>query len=282
MKKALAIAVVLFSVVMSSLFIKHSMTEDWKYNVNGNYDDSFNLINYEVSTRDTVELYALEESEADILMILSICLSVSSITYVLITYKKSTKSTQLDLLNQENDLLKKQIENNELKQRLKDIKPTDANISNINQSADSEQNNNPTIQEQNYVLCPKCSTVNDTKYSFCSQCGHSFAITQASKAESKGKYISGVLIAIIWSTILSLLTIIFYAIKDMADVDKIASNAVQGVLARPIVVLLIALIFSSFFNPKDKKINKFNTSTKYLMGILTIGEVGRWFVILGA
>lgn len=282
MRKGLAIAVVLLSVFMSSLFIKYSMTEDWKYDVRGNYDDNFNLLNYEVSTQDTVELYALEESQADILMILSICLTFSSVTYVLITYKKSTKSTQLDLLNQENDLLKKQIENNELKQRLKGIHATDASISNDTPSSESEQNKILTTEEQKYLVCPKCSTVNDPKYSFCSECGYSFVITSESKAESKAKYISGVLTALIWSSILSFLTIIFYATKNMADVDRIANNAVQGVLARPIVVLLLALIFSSFFNPKENKINKFNTSTKYLMGILTIGEVGRWFVILGA
>lgn len=82
---------VLFSVILSSLFIKHSMTEDWTYDVNGIYDDDFNLINYEVNARDTVELYDLEDSEVNILMILSISLAVSSIAYVLVSYKKEQK-----------------------------------------------------------------------------------------------------------------------------------------------------------------------------------------------
>ena len=98
----------------------------------------------------------------------------------------------------------------------------------------------------------------------------------------KENYSLGVKTTFIWSTGLSLITTLLYSFKGLIDSNKLVDTLVQGVFARPLVVLFIAFIFSLFFSPKANQIIKFNSASRTIMGILSIGELGRWFVIIGS
>ena len=253
-KISIGITIILLAISMSYQFIKYSFTEDYRYNVKSNFEDidgKMEFTNYDVQGQETTELFDLEDSEVKNLRLIGLCLSSLSIVYVLLTLIVKNKAhSLLDVLSQQNEVLKKQIENNELKQRLKGISPqstTDAqsNILTFNPSVE--------IQTSSSRLCPKCSTVNENTYSFCLKCGFDFSTTLEPKAVTYSgvnqvsagtvKYSYGVILTFIWSTALTLITILFYAAKGKIDIDRAANNLVQGIIARPLITLKLYLVF---------------------------------------
>ena len=130
------IITILFAISMTFQFISHILTADYRYNVEPNFeriDDRIEITNYDVKSEETKELYSLEDSQVNALMFTGLSLSILSVIYVLITFLGKTKSaSQLNSLDQENEVLKKQIENNELKQRLKGFTPNDSKATESN------------------------------------------------------------------------------------------------------------------------------------------------------
>ncbi len=95
----------------------------------------------------------------------------------------------------------------------------------------------------------------------------------------KETYSSGIKTTFIWSSVLSIITVLLYFLKGRADTDVIAQNLIQGIIGRPLVVFFFAFIISFFF---QKKTEKFNSVCTWVIAILTIGELARWIVIIGA
>lgn len=140
--------------------------------------------------------------------------------------------------------------------------------------------------------CSNCQFVVEQAFEFCPNCGtkiihelpkqeESSSVPTETVSHYKEKHSSGIKTTFIWSIILSLITLLAYTFKGMANVDVVAQTLIQGAFARPLIVLLIAFIISLFFSEK-KKIGKFNSACTFIMAILTVGEIGRWFVIGGA
>lgn len=144
----------------------------------------------------------------------------------------------------------------------------------------------------NTINCPKCSSTIEDTYSFCPKCGTLLKKEQSSKSAetinpepisipssvSKEKYSSGIKTTFIWSTALSLINILLAAFKGLADANLVAENLIQGVFVRPLIVLLLAYIISAFSKSKEKQISKFNAVTTYILAILSVGELFRWFI----
>ena len=216
-KISLGITTVLFAITMSYQFIKYSFTEDYRHNVDPNFEyldnGEIEFINYDVQGEDTTALFDLEDYEVENLRLIGLCLSSLSIVYVLLTLMvKGRAHSQLDVLSQQNEVLKKQIENSELKQRLKGITVVESQPTETNQSPEVFSE----VRGSNLRSCPKCSTVNEKINSFCSLCGYDFRIdlvANPAASSKKPKYSHGVKTTLIWSTLLSFATLLIYTLK---------------------------------------------------------------------
>ena len=162
------------------------------------------------------------------------------------------------------------------------------------------------------MKCPNCKSELQTDHAFCPKCGFDLRIKKTETSNKvasseeivdfkedpelmpppivkheqeqtvtiayKESYSSGIKTTFIWSTGLTILTILFYYLKGRADIDVLAQNLIAGIISRPLAVFFFAFIISLFF---QKKTEKFNSVCTWIMAILTIGELGRWFVIIG-
>ena len=297
MKKILGIITILIAVSIALQFFIYGFSDAFAYKVTPNIDDNGNIAKYEVEIVETKVLYDLKDFEVNLLWFTVLSLSASSIVYVYFTLARKDKSrSTIDILSQENEILKKQIENNELKDRLKGISSTIPENPHGEIEVDKEnkvyetQNSNDTFEQQKIetIECFKCKTVIANTYRFCPKCGNPLNESIAhpkrnSEVDVKSilteGYSSGVITTFIWSTVLTLITILVYTFKGTNSTDRAMENLAQGILGRPLVVLLIAFIISLFFKPKENQIKKFNSVSTYAMGALTIGELGRWIVI---
>lgn len=245
MKKILGIITILFAGTFTLIFLKYYFTEDFRYKVEGNFDDDFNVIGYEVEVEETTELYNLEDSDVNLLIFTGASLSILSVVYVLLTLREKNKllpsplNSPLDNLNKENEFLKKQIENNELKQRLKGITSTEIGTSKINQPSESSQSLNLESSGNNYRLCPKCSTVNENTYSFCSQCGFNFAATPDLNHTSSG--VANPMASMMLKTGLKLL-IIFSALIACTFIYSFLEDSPPKVFSYFISTFIISII----------------------------------------
>lgn len=144
----------------------------------------------------------------------------------------------------------------------------------------------------NTIKCPNCQTEIESTYEFCPKCGASLkkessvAIESPSKVEpisasvlpSKEKYSTGIKATLVWSVSLSLITILFFTFKGLSNLDFVVKILFQGLFARPLSVLLISFIISIIFKPKEKQISRFNSSSIFIMAILSARELFHWFV----
>lgn len=299
MKRTISILLVTLSSINGLVLINYIIAkrEHWSFEADTSYDKCA-CGGFFGGSNERASLYSLNDKELTSFWLMSIVIAGIGITYVILTNFGKTNNNPLDSLNQENELLKKQIENDELKKRLKGLSQTTMNVNEIGQIQTNKGSDSPYITNEKYNLephgkamidCPICKAVIANGYNFCPKCGASVVSKPSNQAQKlnmhtieKGKYSLGIKLTFIWSTILSLLTILFYAFKGLVNTNRAIENLVQGVFARPVVVLLIALIISLFFKPKENQISKFNSASKYIMGILSIGEIGRWFVLSGS
>jgi len=137
--------------------------------------------------------------------------------------------------------------------------------------------------KDNQIICSTCGSYNDIHYSFCAKCGGQLKLSddltkvvpESHKTESRW---AGVRKTFIWSIILSTITTLLYVVKETSPIDHVAQNMVQGIIVRPLVVPLLALIFSSFGLP-EKRIDRFNSSCTYMMATLTAAEFFKWIMI---
>lgn len=143
--------------------------------------------------------------------------------------------------------------------------------------------------------CSNCQTIIEDTYEFCPNCGskqvnnliaEEISIQQEStkpfeqllsSSNEKLRYSSGIKETLIWSAILSIITLLFFMFKGMSNVDVVAQILIQGLFARPLFVLFIAFIISIFFK-SEKKIRIFNSTCTFIMGSLTIAELVKWFL----
>ena len=155
MKKILGIITILIAVSIALQFFIYGFSDAFAYKVTPNIDDNGNIAKYEVEIVETKVLYDLKDFEVNLLWFTVLSLSASSIVYVYFTLARKDKSrSTIDILSQENEILKKQIENNELKDRLKGISSTIPENPHGEIEVDKEnkvyetQNSNDTFEQQ--------------------------------------------------------------------------------------------------------------------------------------
>jgi len=165
------------------------------------------------------------------------------------------------------------------------------------------------------TICSNCQAVIEQTYEFCPNCGTRRVIEKSTKetisdradikptekaktisvessGTSKEKYSSGAKTTFIWSSVLSLITLSIYALKGKTviltsdgliagnTIDVITQTLLQGLVVRPLIVLIIAFIISVFYKSDEKKIKKYNSVCTTGMALITAYDVIVWFIIV--
>src|SRR6266850_4867894 len=143
MKQIFGTIIILFVLSLVVQFFIYTVGEHNHIVQYGKYDDNMHYTGPEFVSEPITDLYDLEGYQVNTLWLTILGLCGLSVVYVISNRRDQRKSrSPLNALDRENEILKKQIENNELKQKLKGISPMDRESSEGGQIK-SDTNNTP-------------------------------------------------------------------------------------------------------------------------------------------
>jgi hypothetical protein len=140
-------------------------------------------------------------------------------------------------------------------------------------------------------VCPVCKYSISADTLFCPNCGSDLRLVvsdnqkrdlveASTNNQVNPSYSFGIKLTLFGSPIISTITLLLYYLKNAIDTDTIATVLIQGVLARPLIVLFLAYLLNLIPKGANRKVRLFNLTASILMILQFLSEFFRWTAII--